>query len=32
MAMDLVDLYRNRNEILANWEAEVVTLLPGDML
>jgi hypothetical protein len=32
MASKLVDLSRNRDEILANWDAEIVTLLPGDML
>lgn len=32
MALNLVDLYQNRNKILVNWEVEIITLLPGDML
>jgi hypothetical protein len=32
MALTLVDLYRNRENIQENWHGEIVTLLPGDIL
>ncbi|KAG2359130.1 hypothetical protein BDR07DRAFT_1488640 [Suillus spraguei] len=31
-ALELTDLYRNRENILDTWHGEIVTLLPGDML